>query len=362
MPQTSVFRSVPRFESVSHPVSKQDAGPPSFDRIRPLVLDLEGTLLRTNLLIEGIVALLRRNILMVFPLILWLLKDKATLRREINQRITLDISLLPANEALVAFAIAEKMRGRSIVLAADVDDITAQQLKSRFPFLDRVITGKSETKAQRLRDLFPQGFHYAGDAHADLTVWQAADHVIVVEAGRDVLRRVAFFGRPTTNFAAPSRFRALAKGLRLKFWAGNTLVFVPLLLSGKISDLSAWLLAGGAFLALGLVASASTLLNDLRELPADRAHSACRNRSLENRPLANGNLPVATGMLAAAAALALGLAIGGLAGTGALVGLLAYGAAIFAFAMKDRVSHMSTAATALFLTLTATSLPAGLLS
>jgi hypothetical protein len=361
MPQTSVFRSIPRSESASSPVSNRDAGQPSFDRIRPLVLDLEGTLLRTNLLIEGIVALLRRNILMVFPLILWLLKDKATFRREITARITPDISLLPANEALVAFAAAEKARGRMIVLAADIDEPLAQQLMRRFSFLDRVITGDSEAKTQQLRDLFPEGFHYAGDAHADLAVWQAADHVIVVEAERDVLRRVAFFGRPTTNFAAPSRFKALIKGLRLNFWAGNTLVFAPLLLSGKTSDLSAWLLAGSAFLALGLVASASNLLNDLRELPADRARSLKSHRP-ESHPLASGNLPVATGMLAAAAALALGLAIGGLAGTGALIGLMAYGAAIFIFAMKDRMKHALTAATALALMLATAGLPTGLLS
>lgn len=366
MQQTSVFRSPSRSETVSTSVPKQSGERPSFDRARPLVVDLEGALLRTGLLAEGIVAMLRRSILMVFPLIVWfvqskLRKNRSLLRRKVLEQVALDIALLPANKALVAFTRAEKATGRTIVLTAGVDDMTARRFARQFDFIDRIIiiddsaSQDGEAKAQQLRALFPQGFQYAGDAHNDLPVWQAADHIIVVEASRAVLRRVAFFGRPTTNFATPSRFRALLKGLRLNLWAANALVFLPVILSGNAHDPSAWLLALGAFLALGLVASASGLLNDIRDLPGDRAHS-----TWQNKPLASGQLPVTTGILAAAAALALGLAIAGLAGAGALVGLVAYAAVMFAFAAKPPVRHALSAAAALALMLATTGLSAGL--
>ena len=306
-------------------VPKANLRPTSADSRRPLVLDLDGTLLRADLLVESLIALLRRNLLMVFPLLFWFLQGKAVLKRRIAERSHLDISLLPANEALVAFAEAEKAKGREIVLATASDEIMARRVAQRFPFIDRVIASdgktnlKGEAKAKRLCELFPQGFQYAGDSHADLAVWRAADRILVVEAEADVVRKVAFLGRPMTVFQTPSRATALLKGLRLHQWAKNALVFLPMILGGKAGDLHAWQLAGGAFVALGLVASASYLLNDLWDLPHDRAHWSKRNR-----PLASGRLPVAIGVFAAFTGLALGLAIGGWVGAGALLGLLAY--------------------------------------
>jgi len=41
---------------------------------RPLGVDLDGTLIRTDLLVESVFALLKRNALFVFLLPLWLLK------------------------------------------------------------------------------------------------------------------------------------------------------------------------------------------------------------------------------------------------------------------------------------------------
>lgn len=334
MSQTSVSRSTRHPVSDTTPVSKRNAQA-SFDRMRPLVLDLDGTLLRTDLLVEGILSLLRRNILMLFPLIYWFIQGRAVLKRRVAERSTLDVALLPANEELVAYVLTEKARGREIVLATAADELLAHRVAQRFGFFDRVVASdgitnlKGHAKAERLRTLFPKGFHYAGDSHADLAVWQAADHVIMAEADSDVQRRVAFLGRPTTAFAATSRVKALLNGLRLHQWAKNALVFLPLMLGGKTGDPTAWLLAGSAFLALGLVASASYLLNDLWDLPHDRAHW-----SKQNRPMASGKLPVATGVLAATAGLALGLAIGGSVGAGVLVGLLAYLAVTLTYSMS----------------------------
>lgn len=207
MSQSSASPAKSRPESGIAPVLKREAGRPSFDRNRPLVLDLDGALVRRNLLTEGIVALLRRNILMLFPLIPWALQGRAVLRRRVAERIALDVARLPVNEALVAYAREERTRGREIVLATAADEIVAQRVAEHFDFVDRVMASdgtadlRGEVRAERLRQTFPEGFHYAGNGHVDLPVWRTADHVIVVEAARSVLRQVAFLGRPVKQLA-----------------------------------------------------------------------------------------------------------------------------------------------------------------
>lgn len=88
----------------------------------------------------------------------------------------------------------------------------------------------------------------------------------------------------------PHRGRAIAvaRALRLHQWAKNVLVFLPIVAAHRIGDPAALAGALVAFLALGLVASAVYVLNDLADLEADRAHPSKRNR-----PFASGVLPVA---------------------------------------------------------------------
>lgn len=335
MSQSHAARPLTERNRTTQPVQNRHNSRVAVDRKQPLVLDLDGTLLRTDLLVEGIIALLRRNILMLIPLAFWFFRGRAVLKRKVAERAALDVATLPANEELVAYALAEKERGREIVLATAADELMARRVAQRFPFIDHVIASdgstnlKGESKADRLRKLFPQGFHYAGDSHADIPVWKAADHVILVEPPSDVARAAKQLGPPVTEFKSTSTAKALLKSLRLHQWAKNALIFLPLVLGGKAGDIAAWWAAGGAFLALGLVASASYLLNDLWDLPHDRAHwSKC------NRPLPSGRLAIGTGLLAIMAGLALGLAIGGAIGVGVLIALLAYLAVTLTYSMS----------------------------
>ncbi len=299
--------------------------PSAAPRPVPLVIDLDGTLLRTDLLLEGAVSLLRRNLLMVIAMLLWLPRGKACFKRKIAERAMLDIATMPANTALMAHIAAERAEGREIVLATAADELMALKAMQAFPVFDRVVASdgvrnlKGEAKAAQLAALYPQGFDYAGNAAADLPVWGQAREVIVVEAPAGVARAARALGKPVREFPAASRLRALVKGLRLHQWAKNGLVFLPLLLGGQAGNPAAWGLAAAAFLALGLVASASYLLNDLIDLPHDRAHWSKRER-----PLASGRLPLVAGIAALVLGLASGLAVALAAGSAVCVGVLAY--------------------------------------
>ncbi len=187
----------------------------------PLVIDLDGTLLRTDLLLEGAVSLLRRNFLMVLAMLLWLPRGKAYFKRKVAERAVLDIATMPANAALLAHIEAERAAGREIVLATAADELMALKVMQAFPVFDRVVASdgvrnlKGEAKAAQLASLYPQGFDYAGNSAADLPVWARAQSLIVVEAPGGVARAARALGKPVREFPAASRSRALLKALRL---------------------------------------------------------------------------------------------------------------------------------------------------
>lgn len=207
------------------PILIEDAA--SSARPVPLVIDLDGTLLRTDLLLEGIIALLRRNPLMLLVMLLWQPRGRAFFKRRIAEGAVLDVATLPANAALLAHIEAQKAAGQEIVLATAADELMALRALRRFPVFDRVVASdgvrnlKGEAKAAQLRALYPQGFDYAGDAAAELPVWAAARRVIVVGASGSVLRAARRLGKPVEEFPAASRSHALLKALRLHQWAKN---------------------------------------------------------------------------------------------------------------------------------------------
>ena len=107
--------------------------------------------------------------------------------------------------------------------------------------------------------------------------------------------------------------------MRLHQWAKNGLVFVPPILAGLALDPGAWLHAAVAFLAFGLAASSTYLLNDLHDLAHDRAH-----RSKRHRPLASGALPIPHALGAAVLGLAACAWLASLGGPAGLATIAAY--------------------------------------
>ena len=269
--------------------------------LAPLVLDLDGTLIRSDLLYESMAAYLSTNPLRIFMLFLWLLKGRTVLKRNLAKRVTLDIDTLPVNKEIVTYAEQAKAEGREVYLATATDELFAIQFLKRFSFFSGLVASdgttnlKGEAKAQILTEMFPQGFIYAGDSFADLAVWRQSSGAILVGTSRSVERQVRKLGEPRKVFGREKQSLALyAKSFRLHQWAKNTLIFIPLILGGKFNDPVAWLYTCTGFLALGIMASATYILNDLFDLKADRAH-----RTKCNRPLASGRLPIDHGFILA---------------------------------------------------------------
>jgi 4-hydroxybenzoate polyprenyltransferase len=122
-----------------------------------------------------------------------------------------------------------------------------------------------------------------------------------------LIPRVAFMeqaAQSTEISRRPVTLSTYRHALRLHQWAKNLLIFVPLVLGGKLFDAEAWLHALVAFAALGLVASSSYIINDLWDLADDRRHWWKRNR-----PLAAGELSTRRALVLAAIGLVAGFTL-----------------------------------------------------
>lgn len=293
----------------------------------PLIVDLDGTLLATDTLHESVVAGLKRYGLSNWLARCFMVRGRAHAKALFAQVLDEDdIASLPINSALVVFAEREAARGRKVVLATAANRMIAEKAARRFSFITEVIASDGETnlkgraKGEELQRRYPSGFIYAGDSRADLEVWGRASGALF--AGRS--RRLAGKVRGSTDLLAsfPGEtigLSTLRRGLRLGKWAKNALVFLPLILGGKAGDGAAWLHAFMAFVAMGLLASATYLANDLADLSEDRRHWSKRAR-----PLANGDLPIAHGIAWLGGAGILAFALGAAVGLGCVLMLLLY--------------------------------------
>ncbi len=95
------------------------------------------------------------------------------------------------------------------------------------------------------------------------------------------------------------------KLLRPEQWAKNLFIFIPLFFEGHFFELSLLLKLGAAFVSFSLVCSAIYVLNDYRDIEADRAHPKKRER-----PLASGEVSKGAGLAMMSLLAVAGLGIG----------------------------------------------------
>ncbi len=267
----------------------------------PLVVDLDGSLLKTDLLVESASELLGRNFLQIFNLLLWLRDGRATLKAKLAAQSTIDPATLPYNKALVAWLHQQKALGRTIILATASHKILANKVAKHLGFFDEVLATdaglnlKGVHKRDVLVDRFGErGFDYVGNDQPDIAVWQSARHAYVVSSSPSLIQQVRALGNLDEVFSSeqPPAGTTVLKALRPHQWLKNLLIFVPLLAAHQFTDGIRVFDALFAFLVFSLTASSVYLLNDLVDVANDRHHHRKRNR-----PFAAGNLSLLTGWI-----------------------------------------------------------------
>lgn len=294
---------------------------------RPLVVDLDGSLILTDTLQESALKLLRERPLSLPGLLFSLAKGKAALKHFLAERTLLDPATLPYHRELLQWLRDEHARGRHLVLCTAANHRIAQPIADYLGIFADVLASdaqrnlKAERKAAVLVERFGEGgFDYVGNSRADLPVWSSCAEAVVVNGANSLASaaaRVATVAR--TIERPPAGAVEWVRLLRLQQWLKNLLLFAPLLAAHRWPTSGAWLQLLLAFLSFGLCASASYVSNDLLDLESDRLHPRKRFR-----PLASGRIPVLTGVAAVPLLLSLGLVLGYLAGARFFICILVY--------------------------------------
>lgn len=273
-------------------------------------IDLDGALLRTDLLYESVLLLLRKNPLFLFLLPVWLLRGKARLKREVARRVEIDASSLPYDSRVVEHL--QRTANRPRVLCTASDELLAWPVARHLGLFDQVLASDGRTnlggaaKAEVLVASFGErGFAYTGNSSTDLHIWRVARRARVVNAPDRLARRAAAVVPVESHWPAPGVGMLIwLKAIRIHQWLKNLLVFVPLLAAHRYLDPLAVSQGLLAFLAFGLCASGVYVVNDLLDLQSDRQHPRKRDR-----PFASGSIPVLHGMLAGPLLTLAGLAV-----------------------------------------------------
>ncbi len=198
----------------------------------PLVVDLDGTLIRTDMMWESLARLLRRNPFAIFQILFWWSRGRARLKQKLAARVRVDPATLPYHEPFLAWLREEKKAGRKIVLATASDLQMAQPIAAHAGVFDEVLGSdgqtnlRSENKLRALTEKFGErGFDYAGNSTADYAVWCGSRQAVVVNASQSVLREAAHCTAPGPTFCDGYSALAIPKSVCLElFWRSGYLI------------------------------------------------------------------------------------------------------------------------------------------
>lgn len=268
--------------------------------IPPLVVDLDGTLLRSDMLMETGIAFMRHQPANFFLPLKWLLRGKKSLKQGLAQNCEIDVSLLPYDPVVIEMIEVERKSGRTIILATATHHSLADKIAAHLNLFDLVLAtdGSRNLTAERKRDLLVElygnrGFDYVGNSRDDLPVWAASRKAYVVNPETGVERRAKALGNVKQVIVSnSSSYKDWQQALRLHQWTKNALIFVPLLAAHQLTNLVLVWQGILAFVLFGLCASSVYLLNDLLDLADDRHHHSKRCR-----PFASGKLSIKSGLL-----------------------------------------------------------------
>ncbi len=278
-----------------------------------LVLDVDGSLLKTDMLFESFWAALGRHPWLCLISVFTLIFNRPALKKRMAELAGLNISLLPLRKEIVTLAEDAKEAGRTVILASGSNEVLVQALSDRLGLVEPAMASNGQinltrgTKAKALEARFgKRGFEYVGDSEADIKVWQAGVGGYIIAPTAKLLRQVSKPQLTLTPIGQRDEGWALLRALRPHQWVKNILLLLPIVAAHR-TDIEGFALAIWGIVVFSAAASSIYIVNDLMDLEADRKHA-----TKKHRPFAAGTASIQSGMLTSAA-----LAIGALGGAAA---------------------------------------------
>ena len=278
------------------------------DAVIPLVVDVDGTLVATDLLHEAALQFVAQFPGRTWRIPLWLAEGKAMLKTRLADHVEPGLDTVPLRPEVLRLIREAQAVGRPVYLASASDQRYIAALAERIGGIAGVFgteQGRNlagSVKAEQLVAAFGEnGYDYIGDMPVDFPVWRSARGPLVVahsQAFADRVRRVF----PTAEIVARPRpaLQSYLRALRPHQWAKNILLFLPMIAGHRIG-LETLLPTLLGFVCFSLAASSAYVVNDLLDLPGDRDHPTKMHRpfAAAKLPIWHGALMAAGGMLAA---------------------------------------------------------------
>lgn len=267
--------------------------------MRPLCVDLDGTLVKSDTLVDSLLVMCRKRPKELLGLPAALIKGKAAFKKYVTEHVTLDVVHLPYNREVLQYLQEQRAAGRSIYLATGANQVLAERVARHLGIFAGVLgsdgatnlTGNKKLDGLRNR-LGPGPFDYIGNDTPDLPLMEHATEAMVANPSFALRRKLRSTPvKPSRYFRQqPHPLKSALKCIRPHQWAKNALIFLPIFLAHSLT--AAHLLAAVlAFSCFCLAASATYIINDLLDIETDRNHPRKRFR-----PFASGDLSAAAGL------------------------------------------------------------------
>ncbi|MDH4016979.1 MAG: HAD-IA family hydrolase, partial [Actinomycetota bacterium] len=166
----------------------------------PLYVDLDGTLIATDMLWEALRALLRERPASIAMGPLWLTRGRARLKGEWAERLRVPVDMLPYRASVLAYIEQARAAGRPVVLASASPRRWVEDVARHLDIFDDVLATdgdvnlKARAKGDAIEAHLAAGghngdFEYLGDSTADVEIWRRAGRATLVAGSHGLDRR-----------------------------------------------------------------------------------------------------------------------------------------------------------------------------
>jgi 4-hydroxybenzoate polyprenyltransferase len=270
------------------------------NKLLPIAVDLDGTLLLTDTLHESCIKLLQNHPIKLLFLPVWLLRGKAYLKQKLAELTIINVASLPFNAELVEWLKKQKILGHKIILSTAANIKIANDISNYLNLFDEVIASDGQTnnsgklKSDALVNRFGKlGFIYVGNSSVDLYVWPNAAKAVVVNSNKSLIDKASKLTELTKIFPRKTvTLKYWLRVLRVHQYLKNLLLFLPIIAAHQLAQINLLFPLIIAFISFSLCASAVYIMNDLIDLESDRKHPSKRNR-----PFASGVVPIQVGVM-----------------------------------------------------------------
>ncbi|MBU3563629.1 UbiA family prenyltransferase [Polynucleobacter sp. Tro8-14-1] len=283
------------------------------DAFMPLAVDLDGTIIRTDLLLETANIFILKNPIHIFKVLIWLFKGRTILKEKLAVFSEINASLLPYNKSIVSWLKEQHFLGREIILITASTDLLALSVGGYLGIFKKIFgsSQKINLKGIKKKELLIEkygvgGFDYVGNERADIPIWEVCNTAYVVNPSPRFIFELKKI-KPDIEVLKDNRpfiGKSITKVLRPHQWIKNILIFIPLFAAQEYGNPINLFQTMIAFIVFCLTASSAYVLNDLIDLKNDRYHC-----SKKNRPFASGDLSILMGWVLWPILLIFGLAI-----------------------------------------------------